>query len=156
MTPPQLEPSGSPVRPIRVLIVDDEPLVRESIAICLSDFGHEVTQTISSDHARVAVARRRFDMVLLDMRLNDDSGLDLIPELLQADPSLSIVLMTGFGSVESAVEAMRRGAFDYIHKPIAPAELRLLVQRVEERRALGRQVPDRVGQGTVHPRAFGH
>ncbi|MCA9737866.1 MAG: sigma-54-dependent Fis family transcriptional regulator, partial [Gemmatimonadetes bacterium] len=121
---------------VRVLIVDDEPLVRESIQLCLAPLGHEVTPTAGADHARVAVARKRFDLVLLDLRLNEHSGLDLIPELLDADPSLTIVLMTAHGSVESAVEAMRRGAFDYINKPISPSELQILVRRVAERRRL--------------------
>ncbi|MEZ4416660.1 MAG: sigma-54 dependent transcriptional regulator [Gemmatimonadota bacterium] len=129
-------PSEDGSERVRVLIVDDEPLVRESIELCLAPLGHEVTPTGGADHARVAVARKRFDLVLLDLRLNEHSGLDLIPELLEADPSLSIVLMTAYGSVESAVEAMRRGAFDYIHKPISPSELRMLVGRISERRAL--------------------
>jgi len=121
---------------IRVLIVDDEPLVRETIESCLTPQGHEVTSASGAEHTRVAVSRMRFDLVLLDLRLKQDSGLELIPELLEGDPSLAIVLMTAFGSVESAVEAMRRGAFDYITKPISPSELELLVGRVAERRAV--------------------
>ena len=121
---------------VRILVIDDEPLVAEAIELCLAPLGHRITPTVGRDHARVAIQRMRFDLVLLDLRLNEHSGLDLIPELLEADPSLAVVLMTGHGSVEAAVEAMRRGAFDYIHKPISPEELKGLTKRVAERRAL--------------------
>ncbi len=135
-TEPRSGASDEARESVRVLVVDDEPLVREAIEACLAPLGHPVTPTGGADHARAAVARKRFDLVLLDLRLEDESGLDLIPELLEADPSLTIVLVTAHHSVETAVEAMRRGAFDYINKPISPTELEILVARVAERRSM--------------------
>jgi NtrC-family two-component system response regulator AlgB len=125
---------------IRVLVVDDEPAVREVISLCLEPDGHEITTIAGAEHARVAAARKRFDLALVDVRLGDASGLDLLPDLLEADPSLLVVMITAFASIASAVEAMRRGAFDYLSKPISAAELEILVRRVIERRRLQSRV----------------
>jgi NtrC-family two-component system response regulator AlgB len=121
---------------IRVLIVDDDPLVRESLALGFEPLGHSVTTCSSGEHARAALAEKRFDLIVLDLLLNDISGLDLIPELVDLDPSAKIVVLTAFGSVETAVHAMRRGAFDYLTKPVTTSELQVLAARVAERRNL--------------------
>ncbi len=125
---------------LTVLTIDDEPLVRETLAACLEPRGHTVTAAATVEEARRQIAARHFDLVLLDLRLHDHSGLDLLPELLAADATTQVVLMTAYATVASAVEAMRRGAFDYISKPVSPAELEVLTARVSEHRALVRRL----------------
>ena len=125
---------------VRVLVVDDEPAVREAIRLCLEPGGHSITATGGAEHARIAVTRKRFDLALVDLRLGDESGLDLLSELLEADPALLVVVVTAYGSIASAVEAMRRGAFDYLAKPVAPESLEILLRRVIERRRLESRV----------------
>ncbi len=138
-TPAQpLEPADGRPAPgsARILIVDDEPAVQEAMRLCLEPGGHLITTTSGGEHARVAVARHRFDLALVDLRLGGESGLDLLPLLLDADPELLVAMITAHGSIATAVEAMRRGAFDYLAKPVAPDELELLVGRAIERRRL--------------------
>ncbi|MEO8479215.1 MAG: sigma-54 dependent transcriptional regulator [Gemmatimonadota bacterium] len=125
---------------LAVLTIDDEPLVQEALAASLELRGHTVTTAATVEQARLEIAARRFDLVLLDLRLHDHSGMDLLPELLEADASTHVVLMTAYATVTSAVEAMRRGAFDYIAKPVRPAELEVLTARVSEHQALIRRL----------------
>lgn len=129
---PSLDHEGG----IRVLIVDDDSIVRESLALGFEPMVQSVTTCDSGREARSIVAERRFDLVVLDLLLSDESGLELIPQLLDADPSLKVVVLTAFGSVETAVDAMRRGAFDYLTKPVTSSELQVLAARVAERRNL--------------------
>jgi len=113
-----------------ILIIEDEVLLRESLVEALDDCGHEVSVAESGAAARELLETCRPDMVLLDLRLPDASGLELLSEIRDHDPSTRIVLMTAYGSVNDAVEAMRRGAVDYLQKPLDLDELRLLVNRV--------------------------
>ncbi len=91
--------------------------------------GHEVTETSAGPPALELIAGRRFDLAFLDLRLGRESGLDLLPELLRAGTGLGVVVMTAFATIDTAVEAMRRGAFDYLPKPFTPDQLRVVLDR---------------------------
>jgi NtrC-family two-component system response regulator AlgB len=134
---------ASPTHPrfsLKILVVDDEPRIRTTLTVCLEDEGHRVTTAGSAAEATKAVAREGFDVVFLDLRLGTASGLDLIPAFLEHNPRLGIVVITAYATVETAVEAMKRGAVDYLPKPFTPAQVRLVAQKVAERKALEHQV----------------
>ena len=113
-----------------VLIIEDELLLRESLVEVLEDCGHDVSLAESGAAARARLEESGPDLVLLDLRLPDASGLDLLSEIVEREPAARVVLMTAYGNVGDAVEAMRRGACDYLQKPLDLDELRLLVDRV--------------------------
>jgi DNA-binding NtrC family response regulator len=107
----------------RVMVVDDEPAVRVGFRAYLSRVGYDVVEADSLARARQALVRSSLDAVLLDVRLPDGNGLDWIAELRDVHPGLVIVVMTGHGDVPIAVEAMRRGADQFITKPVNMAEV---------------------------------
>ena len=91
---------------LRVLIIDDEKNIRATLTICLESMGCEVRSAGSPDEAFAAVAQRPFDLVFLDLRLRETSGLDLLPKLLAESPGLGIVVLTAYATIETAVEAL--------------------------------------------------
>jgi len=128
--------------PLAVLVIDDEKNIRATLALCLEDLGCTVTPAANAAAARAAVARRAFDLAFLDLRLGDDNGLELLPELLARRPSLPVVVITAYATIDTAVEAIRRGAFDYLPKPFSPAQIRHVVEQIAARTALVRRVAD--------------
>ena len=123
----------------RILIVDDEAPLRDSLDRTLQREGHETALAGDLRSARRALGEGGFDLLLTDIRLGDGSGLDLIAEARQASKSLRIVAITAFGSVDVAVEAMRRGADDFLEKPFRPDVLRARLERaLEPARLAGR------------------
>ncbi|MEZ5308410.1 MAG: sigma-54 dependent transcriptional regulator [Pyrinomonadaceae bacterium] len=100
-----------------ILVVDDEKGQREILEMILSGEGYDVTTASSGEAAMKFVADRHFDLVLTDLKMTGMSGLDLLKELTDFDKSIIVVLLTAHGSVDSAVDALRLGAFDYLQKP---------------------------------------
>jgi NtrC-family two-component system response regulator AlgB len=122
--------AGVSSTPLAVLIVDDEPNIRRMMALHLEGRGHQVRTVATPAEALREAAARSFDVAFVDLRLGADSGLDLLTPLLAQAPDLKVVVITAYASVETAVEAMRRGAKDYLPKPFNPAELDLAVAKV--------------------------
>ena len=123
----------------KVLIVDDKELMRDSVAAILSRKGHTV---ITAPDARAAIARvseRRPECVVTDLQMPGMNGLELLEEVRKIDAELPVVFMTAFGSIETAVEAMRKGAFDYVTKPFTGDELTISVDRALEHARLLRE-----------------
>lgn len=127
-------------RSLRVLVVDDEPGIRNSLIVCLEGEGYEVQETSGAEDAFEEVQTRPYDLVFLDLKLRAASGMDLLPELLEEQPHLKIIVITAHSSIDSAVEAMRRGATDYLPKPFTPAQVRQAAEKAAERRTLERKV----------------
>ncbi len=100
-----------------ILVVDDEKGQREILEVILSGEGYDVTTASSGEAALKFVDDRRFDLVLSDLKMTGMTGLDLLKELSQKDPSIMVILLTAHGTVDSAVDALRLGAFDYLQKP---------------------------------------
>ena len=121
----------------RVLVVDDEPGLREFVGDSLRLDGHDV---VEAEDGRVAIKKldeRGFDLVVTDLRMPHVDGLTLIKKLKAEQPEVEVIVMTAFGAVDTAVAAMKLGAFDYLQKPLGgPDELRLVVERALERRRL--------------------
>ena len=99
------------------MVVDDEKSQREILEMILSGEGYDVTTASSGEAAMKFVADRHFDLVLTDLKMTGMSGLDLLKELTDFDKSIIVLLLTAHGSVDSAVDALRLGAFDYLQKP---------------------------------------
>ena len=124
----------------RILVIDDEERIRQTVSSCLEHEGHEVKTVASAQAARETAAHHPFDLAFLDLRLGGVSGLDLMPDLLEQQPNLKIVVITAYASVETAVEAMKQGASDYLPKPFKPAQVRVAAERAAKQRALERRV----------------
>jgi NtrC-family two-component system response regulator AlgB len=125
---------------LAVLIVDDEPNIRKTLAIALEAEGHRVMAVSNSKDALAEAGRRFFDLALVDLRLGTESGLELIPALRAACPWMKVVVITAYASIDTAVEAMRRGAFDYLPKPFTPDQVILLIGKIAEVRTLEARV----------------
>lgn len=112
-----------------ILVVDDEKNQREILETILSGEGYDVTTASSGEAAMKFVESRRFDLVLTDLKMTGMSGLDLLKELTNFDKSIIVILLTAHGSVDSAVDALRLGAFDYLQKPYDSEKLLETVSR---------------------------
>jgi two-component system, NtrC family, response regulator AlgB len=128
------------VMPLNILIVDDETNIRITLSMCLEADGYRTIAVSNFQDALKEASRASFDLVFLDLRLGTDNGLDLIPLLLTVTPWIKIVVITAYASIDTAVEAMRRGAADYIPKPFTPAQVRMAVRKVFEMRTLEQRV----------------
>jgi NtrC-family two-component system response regulator AlgB len=126
--------------PLSVLVVDDELNVRKTLAMSLEADGHSVVAVSNGRDAVDESVRRSFDVAFVDLRLGNEQGIDLVPALLGQSPWMRVVIITAHGSIDSAVETMRRGASDYLTKPFTPAQVRLVTERVSQLRALEQKV----------------
>ena len=120
----------------RILVVDDEAPQLEILRLILGSEGYDVVTAASGRGALAALRRQPFDLVLTDLKMPDLSGIALLEEILREQPGTCVVLMTAHGSIDSAVEAMRKGAFDYLTKPVDREVLLLAVSRAVERARL--------------------
>jgi DNA-binding NtrC family response regulator len=119
-----------------VLVIDDEPVLQDVLGSLLKGDGFEYLQATTAADGERVLREEEVDVVLLDLMLPDRSGLELLPDIKEFDPHLPVVVITAYSSVESAIEAMRRGAFHYVPKPFKNEEVLHLVRRAAERRAL--------------------
>lgn len=124
----------------KILVVDDEPGMRRSLAILLRREGYAVTEAPGGEEAADHLGRDVFDLVIADLRMEAISGLDLLRLVKQMSPDTEAILMTAFGTVESAVEAMKLGAFDFIAKPFQADEILLRVRNALEKRRLKEEI----------------
>ena len=112
----------------RILIVDDEPSVRDSLSRWFRDDGYEVGMAEGANDALTRLAERRWDLALLDIRMRGTDGIELQRRMKEIDPDLIVIIMTGYASVDTAVTALKQGAYDYITKPLDPDDVAHLVQ----------------------------
>jgi signal transduction histidine kinase len=121
-----------------VLIVEDEEAVAFTLRAILAQEGYTVQDVGNTEEALARLERERFDVALLDLRVGEDSGLTVLSRLKELSPSTVALILTGYGSLETAIEAMRHGAFDYLLKPCDVQELKAAITRgLEQRRAAG-------------------
>ena len=121
---------------LQILVVDDETIVRESLGAWLQEDGHTVTVADSGRQALRLVAEHTYDLALIDIKMPRMDGLELQKRLAEANPDLTVVMMTAYASVDTAVRALKAGAYDYLVKPFDPDELSLLIQRAAQFRSL--------------------
>jgi two-component system response regulator PilR (NtrC family) len=122
--------------PSRILVVDDERSMREFLAIMLTRDGHEVVAAENGAQALAVLRQRPFDLLVSDIRMPDCSGIDVLREAKALQPDLPGILMTAFSSTQTAIEALRTGALDYISKPFDVDEMKRVVAQALERRQL--------------------
>jgi len=130
--------------PPRVLIVDDEESVTVTMAAILEMDGYSVATALRGDEALARIEAETFDLVLTDLRLDDFDGMDVLAAARRKSSETVGIVLTGYASMESAVKALRQGAYDYMLKPADVEELRATVARGIERRKLGQQLRERV------------
>ena len=124
----------------KILVVDDEPSILRLLEEALTRWGYQVKCAGSGNEAIEALRGDLFDAVLTDVRMSEMSGLDLLREIKRHDDSIEVVMMTGYPTIVSAVEALKEGAYDYLSKPLILDELRHLMARMTERRFLRGEV----------------
>lgn len=112
-----------------ILLVDDDSAHRTMLKVNLASFGFNVIEATDGDEVLPAIKKRKFDLILLDLKMNRMDGLTTLAALLKASITIPVIVITAFSSVESAVEAMKKGAFDYVTKPIDMDELGLIISR---------------------------
>ena len=127
---------------MNILLIDDEASLRKSLRLALETMDHQITEAPSGDRALDCLAHGMFDVAFLDLRLSQEQGLDVLPGLLRLAPGLPVIVMTAYATIETAVEAMRRGAFDYLPKPFTPSQIRLVLDRVNRIRQLESHVEE--------------
>jgi len=124
--------------PQRVLIVDDDDSLRESLGLVLAAEGYEVLTAARADQALELLEAAPVDVVLCDVRMPGMDGMELLPQLVRRLPGATIVMMSAFGTEALALEALSRGAYDYVAKPFQPAEVMLALRKAQERERLRR------------------
>ncbi len=122
--------------PGRILIVDDEESIRDSMSQVLGKEGYRVKTAASGLEGLTLFGAEGFQVVFVDLKLPGTSGLDLLDWIKEADPQTPVIIITAYASIESAVEAMKRGAFDYLAKPFTPEEVRVITRKALESRRL--------------------
>ena len=125
-----------PQKSINLLVVDDEKIMQESCCRVLEQEGYTVSSADSGEAALEQCDRTSFDLVLLDLKMPGMGGIETLKRLKEMDPGVTILIMTGYPSIETAVRAIKLGAYDYITKPFTPDTLRFSVSRALERKTL--------------------
>jgi two-component system response regulator AtoC len=135
----------------RVLVVDDEENLRHMLTVLLQREGYEVSAVANGAAALAEIQARTYDLVLADVRMPQMGGLELLEELRRRHIPATVIMMSAYGNVETALEAMKRGAYDYISKPFKPDEVVLVLRKAEERERLFRE-NQRLREALAHTR----
>jgi len=125
---------------IKTLVIDDEIGICRSLEMLLSKEGHEVVTANRGDVALLLVSEKDFDIIFTDLRLPDMSGIDILKYSKSRSPNTQVIVITGFATIETAVEAIKRGAYDYLTKPLSPDSVRITVKRALEKVALTEEI----------------
>ena len=123
-------------RQANILVIDDEESMRDSCQQTLSRDGNRVEVAEDGSRGLAMLERESFDLVILDLKMPGLSGMEVLKKIRERDPEAMVIVITGYATVESAVEAMKRGAYDFIPKPFTPGSLRVIVRRALDRREL--------------------
>jgi DNA-binding NtrC family response regulator len=128
------------VNSTKILIVDDELIMRESLAGWLERDGHSIQTASSGEEALEKLQQTRFGILLVDIKMAGISGLDVLHSVKESDPDVAVVMITAFGSIPTAIEAMKKGAYDYMLKPFDPNELGVLIEKIIQHQEQTREV----------------
>jgi NtrC-family two-component system response regulator AlgB len=136
---------GLPAAGLRALVIDDEKNIRATLTLCLEGLGCTAKAVGTAEAALEALGRETCDIAFLDLRLGQTSGLDLLPRLLASRPDLAVIVITAYATFDTAVEAIKRGALDYLPKPFTPAQIHHVVEHAARRRAIETKVAELEG-----------
>src|SRR5271170_1894664 len=120
----------------RILVVDDEESIREFFEIMLKREGYEVFTAPNGKEALEALKRQPADLIISDIQMPEMSGMELLSKVREMDPEMVVIMITAFGSTETAVEAMKLGAYDYVLKPFKIDEVKIIIRQALEKRSL--------------------
>jgi len=123
----------------KIFIVDDELVMRKSLSGWLERDGYEVDTAASGEEAIEKLKKTRFDLLLVDIKMEGISGLDVLKHVRENDPDVAVVMITAYGSISTAIEAIKNGAYDYLLKPFDPDELGVLIEKIVEQQAQARE-----------------
>lgn len=126
----------------RVLIIDDEKNIRSTLTVCLEGIGCEVKAAGGADTAFRLLHHERFDLCFLDLKLGETNALEILPRILEMNPGLAVIIITAYATFETAVEAIKLGAKDYLPKPFTPAQIRHLVEKIADTMEKDRKIAD--------------
>src|SRR5215210_6932779 len=127
------------MKKISVLVVDDDPLLRKLVTDQLSRSGFDAAPAVSGEAALAALRSRDYDVCLLDIRMTGMTGLDALREIRKLDDAPEVIMLTGDSSLQTGIEAMRLGAYDYLTKPSTLDEMEAVIRKADEKRRLVRQ-----------------
>ena len=119
----------------KILIVDDELIMRESLAGWLERDGHFIDKAESGEEALNKIKKTKYDIMLVDIKMEGMNGLEVLKSVKETDPDTAVIMITAYGSISTAIDAMKNGAFDYLLKPFDPNELGILIEKVIEKKA---------------------
>ena len=143
--------------PRRILVVDDDKNIRLTLSEVLKDLGLQVDTASDGEEALARLEEAMYWLVLLDLKMPGLSGMDVLRRVRDVQPEIRVIIITAHGTVDSAVEAMKLGAVDFLPKPFSPREIRALVGKVMEREKLDpKQADDYEGFIEIARRAMGH
>ncbi len=122
-----------------ILIVDDEKNIRLTLSQALETLGAEIDTAANGEEALSKLKNKEFGLILLDIRMPGMDGMEVLRQVREVRPDIRVIMITAYGTVESAVEAMKQGAVDFLQKPFGPEEIREMVSRVMDREKLDEQ-----------------
>jgi DNA-binding NtrC family response regulator len=125
---------------IRILVVDDDVELADTLTDYLSEHGYSVTKAYDGREALMRLREGDFHLVITDLKMPEIDGIELLQMVKKIDPKVTVVVITGYGTVESAVQAIKLGAYDFIQKPLKLKELEVVIERALERHSLVRQL----------------
>ena len=117
------------MKPLRILVIDDEPVICDACHLVLTEKGYTVEMRMTGTAGLMAIEQGAFDVLLLDIKLPDLDGLEILKTLTKQRPGLCVIVMTGYDSIPIAVEALKRGAADYLGKPFTDDELIIAIEK---------------------------
>jgi len=124
----------------KILIVDDESITRENLALILGKEGYDTVVAAGGAEAIRALEATDFDLVLTDLKMKDLDGIEVLEQAHKLRPDTEVIMLTGYATVATAVEAMRKGAYHYIPKPFKVEELQMLVEKALEKRRMRTEI----------------
>jgi DNA-binding NtrC family response regulator len=127
------------MNPFRILVIDDEPVICKGCCLTLADQGHLVHTRMTGKAGREAIRENTYDLILLDMKLPDMDGMEILKAVRTTNPSIYLIVMTGYSTVQNAIEAMKAGAFDYLTKPFTDDELLFAVKKAREKKVMAEE-----------------
>jgi NtrC-family two-component system response regulator AlgB len=134
---------NNPMRQLRILVVDDEPSIRTAMVATLEAAEAQVVSVANGAGAAEACRRKAFDVAIIDVRIGEEDGIELLTELLAEAPWMKVIVVTAFASFDLAVRAIQRGAYNFLPKPFTPEQLRVVVGQAAEQRSMERRLGDR-------------
>ena len=137
------EPQVKSEQVTNVLVIDDEEAIRSLLTDVLTDAGYRVTAVASGEEAIKKIEECPFEIVITDLKMPGMNGIEVLRKMKNMRSDICVIVLTGYATVETAIEAMKAGAYDYINKPFNTGEMELIINRAAERQLLAREAKEK-------------